>query len=381
MFESFHPVLTDDKSYPKYIQLRDQLEEFIKSNSIHPGEQLPDIVSMCKIAGLSNRSVERAYIMLINDGICFRRPKKGTFVRGDAPVRNGSKPRICAIFDPCDPMRFEKDVINGRIYTGIQREAHRADIDLLILSERSMPAYLGNSGFDLVGVIMLSWYNLAEALRVVLKYPDIKFLFLNYHLPGFEEMPANARGIFNDDFAGGFEATDYLIGRKRRNLCAITVKLADDNYERRIEGFLQAAKLNGIELDESRAVHRWLHHVPQQDEQFAIGRELLQKALEENPALDGVFCTNDLLAAGVAAALDKLHLRSKIEVVGYDNLLPYLSANGQFSTVAINLELIGERAITQLTGTNTGRLPRIINIAPRLMPRRWTDPHAAARPQ
>ena len=374
MFETFHPVLTDDKSYPKYIQLRDQLEEYIKSNAIQSGEQLPDIVSMCRIAGLSNRSVERAYILLINDGICFRRPKKGTFVRGEAPVRGDSKPRICAIFDPSDPMRLEKDVIDGRIYAGIQREAHRANIDLLILSERSMPAYLGNAGFDFIGVIMLSWDNVEEARRVVGKYPDVRFLFLNYHFPGFEEMPSNAHGIFNDDFAGGFEATDYLIGRKRRNLCAFALKLPSDNYDRRLEGFLQAAKLNGIAPDDAR-IYRWSRTgSPRQDEQFAIGRELLQEALEENPEIDGIFCTNDLLAAGVSAALDKLHLRPKIEVVGYDNLLPYLSANGQFSTVAINLELIGERAIKQLIAANASEFPRIINVAPRLMPRHWTEP-------
>lgn len=99
MFEAFSVRLTDDKSYPKYIQLRDQLAEFIKANDIASGEQLPDIVSMCRIAGLSNRSVERAYMMLINDGICFRRPKKGTFVRGAvSPPHGGVRPRICAIF-------------------------------------------------------------------------------------------------------------------------------------------------------------------------------------------------------------------------------------------------------------------------------------------
>lgn len=82
MFEAFSVRLTDDKSYPKYIQLRDQLAEFIKANDIASGEQLPDIVSMCRIAGLSNRSVERAYMMLINDGICFRRPKRGRSCAG-----------------------------------------------------------------------------------------------------------------------------------------------------------------------------------------------------------------------------------------------------------------------------------------------------------
>ncbi len=372
MFENFKAELKEVKSYPKYLQLRDQLEEYIRANAVAPGEQLPDIVSMCRISGLSNRSVERAYIMLISDGVCFRRPKKGTFVRGDVPLRGELKPRICAIFDPRDPMRFEKDDITGRIYNGIQREAHRKNIDLLILSERSLPVYLDKSAFELVGVIMLSWFNREEATRVVAKYPDVKFIFLNYHFEGFEEMPENACGIFNDDFAGGFEAADYLISRGKRNLRAIALRLEDDNYERRLDGFLEAVKMNRLPLDERRVCRSGGRNVAK-DEQFVIGRELLQEILDADPSVDGIFCANDLLASGVAAALEKRGLRNRVEVVGYDNILPYLSANGRFGTVAINLELMGERAIGQLAEPGSFACPRIINIPPRLMPRTWRE--------
>ena len=85
MFEAFSVRLTDDKSYPKYIQLRDQLAEFIKANDIASGEQLPDIVSMCRIAGLSNRSVERAYMM--RGGVAAPRRRAAAHLRDLLPVR------------------------------------------------------------------------------------------------------------------------------------------------------------------------------------------------------------------------------------------------------------------------------------------------------
>ncbi len=367
MFDDFKVFLTDDKAYPKYLQLRDQLEEYIKQREVPPGEQLPDILTMCRTAGLSNRSVERAYITLINDGVCFRRPKKGTFVRGSSPVRGEAKPRICAIFSPADPMHLEKDDVTGRIYHGIQQEARRAKLDLLILSERSLSFYVDNSSIDLVGVIMLSWYSVPEAQAVVRKYPNIRFLFLNYRPHDFDTMPANACGIFNDDLAGGFEATEYLISRNRRKLRAITIELPDDNYNRRIEGFLLAARLNHLDIGEEQ-VYRYQRAIPSRDEQFAIGRELFNRVIEEDANIDGIFCTNDLLAAGVASALDKRGLRDQIELIGYDNLLPYLSANGHFSTVAIRQEQMGERAIKQLLDPRSD-YPKIINVAPQLLPR------------
>ncbi|MBO5307302.1 MAG: hypothetical protein J6C40_04800, partial [Lentisphaeria bacterium] len=60
-FSELKISLTENKAYPKYMQLRDQVEEYIKSHKIPANTQLPDIISLCKIAGLSNRSVERAY--------------------------------------------------------------------------------------------------------------------------------------------------------------------------------------------------------------------------------------------------------------------------------------------------------------------------------
>lgn len=371
MFEAFSVRLTDDKSYPKYIQLRDQLAEFIKANDIASGEQLPDIVSMCRIAGLSNRSVERAYMMLINDGICFRRPKKGTFVRGAvSPHHGGVRPRICAIFSRYDPMRFEKDDVTGRIYAGIQGEARRAGIDLLILSERSLPFYLDNGSFDLVGIVMLSWYDFKEAHAVVSRYPGVRFLFVNYHFAGFENMPPNAGGIFNDDFAGGFEAAEYLIGRGCRKPRAITVRLdSDDNYQRRLDGFLLSARLNRLDVTERDICVCNRGTNPAKEDQIAMGHEFLRQILDDAPDTDAVFCTNDLLAAGAASALDKLGRRDRVEVTGYDNILPHLSADGRFTTVSINLEQMGSRAITQLLDGGAV-YPRVVNVAPQLLPRR-----------
>lgn len=368
MFKNLKINLIENKSYPKYIQLRDQLEEYIKSNNLESGEQLPDIVSMCKLAKLSNRSVERAYILLINDGVCFRRPKKGTFVRGNEPLATSTRPKICAVFAPADPMRVEKDEVSGRIYAGIQKAAKKANIDLLIISDKSLPTYACNNLFDLVGVIMLDNYEYDEASKIISQYPQVKFFLLNYHFKGFEDLPSNAYGIFNDDFAGGFEGTDYLLTNNCKNIKAVSVKINGDIYERRLDGFKSALSLNRQKFNQN-SIYSWTRNIPTGNEQFAIGRDLAKKIIEEAPETDGIFCVNDLLASGVATELEKHNLRDKIMIIGYDNILPYLSSQGNFATVSINMELIGERAINILNSEDINKFPKIMNVAPHLMPR------------
>ncbi len=56
-------------------------------------------------------------------------------------------------------------------------------------------------------------------------------------------------------------------------------------------------------------------------------------------------------------------------MTGYDNILPHLSADGRFTTVSINLEQMGSRAITQLLDGGAV-YPRVVNVAPQLLPRR-----------
>ena len=363
-FDTLKITLTENKAYPKYIQLRDQLEEFIKNNKIPANTQLPDIISLCKIAGLSNRSVERAYTMLINDGICFRRPKKGTFVRGSKPAGNSSMPRICGILSPKNSVRLEHNDIFGPIYRGLQAKAQEENIDIIILSERSLPVYQETIGSNLLGVIMLDWYDINSAKNIVKNFPNLKMLFLNLHLPGFENMPQNVNGIFNDDFAGGFAAGDYIFGQGCRKPRILSLSQLSDNYERRVEGIQRAAKFHGIDWNEA-----WLYSSPtpttSKDDHFEIAHNYIINLLDSKETFDAVFCTNDLLAAGVAATLENLHLRDKVKVIGYDNILPYLSNNGKFPTIAIKLEEMGKRAIAYLT--NTEPLPKVLNVAPQLI--------------
>ncbi len=363
-FSELKISLTENKAYPKYMQLRDQLEEYIRTHKIPANTQLPDIISLCKIAGLSNRSVERAYSVLINDGICFRRPKKGTFVCDRKPASGVTMPKVCGILAPQCAANLEHNDIFGPIYRGIQAKAQEADLDIIILSERSLPIYQAALGNNLLGVLMLDWYTPENAHSIVENFPGLKLVFVNLHLPDFEAMPDNVSGIFNDDFAGGFAAGDYIFGQGCRKPRVLSLTLPSDNYDRRIDGIRRAALLHGIRWSDEW-ISRSAGPTRNRDDHFEIAHNCIMELVSSKTAFDSVFCTNDLLAAGVASTLENLHLRDKVKVIGYDNILPYLSSNGKFPTVAVELEKMGQRAVAALLACEP--LPKVQNVAPQLI--------------
>ncbi|MBO7741491.1 MAG: GntR family transcriptional regulator [Victivallales bacterium] len=363
MFDALEINFTENKAYPKYVQLRNLLKSYIAEKRIPADTQLPDILTMCRMAGLSNRSVERAYNLLIEDGICYRRPKKGTFV---SQLRNEpakAMPRICGVLNP-SPSALEEDNILGIILNGIREQARKQDVDIIIMAEQSLNAYRESFGDNLLGVIALYWYDSASARELVARHPDMPFVFVNLHIPEFDTFPANITGIFNDDFAGGFAAGDYLFSSGSRKPRVLSIVGADDNYQQRVKGLLRAASYHSVQCPEEAVFFSGRKITCDRDHQ-EIASEYIRSLTAQKVDFDCIFCTNDLLAAGVAEELEKAGVRKKVRIMGYDNLHPFLSHNWKFSTVAVNFREMGARAIDSLTEAQP--LPRTINIAPQLI--------------
>ncbi|MFA5645321.1 MAG: GntR family transcriptional regulator [Candidatus Ratteibacteria bacterium] len=73
----------DKKSaVPAYQQLKRVLLEQIKSGIFKPGEQIPSESQMCQHYSVSRITVRQAINSLVNDGLLFSAPGKGTFLKG-----------------------------------------------------------------------------------------------------------------------------------------------------------------------------------------------------------------------------------------------------------------------------------------------------------
>ncbi|NMA42409.1 MAG: substrate-binding domain-containing protein [Oligosphaeraceae bacterium] len=371
-FSSLNITLTENKAYPKYIQLRDQLEQFIRKQHIPGGTQLPNVLSLSQQVGLSNRSVDHAYRLLIDDGICFRRPKKGTFVQFGKCYSDNAEtsdmPCVCGILNS-KQANLESDHIFAPIYAGVRQFAQENGIDLIVLSVNSLKSYRDNFGTNFLGVLVLCEYDQELLQQCLNDCPDLRFVFINYQFPDFENTSQQVRAIFNDDFAGGFAAGDFIFSQGYSQPRILSLNLGSRNYCYRVDGIRLAAQYHGIDWQDHWT---WFcpRHMRNDEEHLTLGHDYITGLIKDGESVDAVFCTNDLLACGVASALDQLNLRNQIQVIGYDNVLPYLSQNGRFSTVAIHFREMGRRALSMLL--NPEGMPKIIRIAPQLLIRQYS---------
>jgi len=131
----------------------------------------------------------------------------------------------------------------------------------------------------------------------------------------------------------GSSVASFLIGKEYKNLGVIQA-----NYERafrRSNAFIEVAIESGLEhvhvinVGDSRTV--------------SSGKAAFCELLEQNPNIDGVFCSSDLLALGVLtqAQILKIDVPSQLGIIGFGDISLAKDTWPAMSTVRINSGQIG----------------------------------------
>jgi GntR family transcriptional regulator len=74
------PVLSRDSSKPLYLQIYDELCEFIQTGGLKPGDQFPTELELVDRYEVGRITVRRAIAEMVQEGRLVRRAGKGTFV-------------------------------------------------------------------------------------------------------------------------------------------------------------------------------------------------------------------------------------------------------------------------------------------------------------
>ncbi len=327
---------------PVYRQITEQLKHYIREHELPPHTPLPPINQLTEAAGASMRTVDLALNQLIREGVCYRRPKKGTFVSAPetAPVR---RKQLCGLYVADSAMeRFTRDNFDISMYRSMTAAARSGRMDIILLSgdlEENIGFDAGRGDLAFAGIILLETDGLERVGAMALKYPEIRWVCANYRYEGFDDTPDNVVGIFNDDFGGAYRIADYYFARGCRNPAVISLELADSNYRRRIDGFRAAARDHGVILSESRVVAATPEDAVNQ---FDYGASRAERLLALPTPPDLLLCCNDSLALGATRYLEHANCSDRVRVTGYDNRDFNRPLN--FSTVAVDFNAIGSRA-------------------------------------
>jgi DNA-binding LacI/PurR family transcriptional regulator len=346
------------------------LRNYIGSHSVARGTKLPDLTTLSEQCGVSLRTAEKALQVLVNDGWCYRRPKRGTFVCGNGTqTRDDTSHRICGIVNFEDGFDLASDRFLGSAYGDIQRQARLANFDLLLLPPTNIDFYYHNRSVNLAGVLLWHWNDWEKVLAATRRYADLPFVVINYD-PGFiENSPENVYAVLNDEFAAGYEAGYALTRRGHRQLAAITIRLPDCVYRQRLAGFAQAAIDARVDWSDGCAYTYSEHPAPSEEMNIEIGYSMAKRIVAERPNVTAIFCMNDLMAFGASVYLGEQNLRSKVELMGCDyTIFPHLSRDNHFSTIKVEFDTMWVHAMRFLANPNQYH-PKVLRLAPTLIPR------------
>jgi DNA-binding LacI/PurR family transcriptional regulator len=363
--------IIDSRQISVYRQIAVQIKQHIVDNRLEYGVAIPTVSEVAKIANVSIRTADLGISELVKEGICFRIPKRGTFV-SDLSKKDMNKRKAFGVFVPKSIGNIDNDnAVLSSIYRGLTSEADICDMDLIILKgevESSIDFYRSNNSIDFKGVI-IAGENIPNVHSAATKYSKLPFIHLNYLHEDFFRSPDNVHGIFNDDFGGAYQIMNVMLDKGHRNVLIISLKVDDDNYRNRVDGFLSALANSDLETDNYleehnlKDIHNFSH--------IELARHITRTYVEDGKKIDLVMCVDDLLADGVVAQLNDLG-RNDVEVCGYDNVIPDSNRKNKYSTVAIDFEKMGRQAVKILNAPDKN-YPKSMKIMPVLIPKNQAE--------
>jgi LacI family transcriptional regulator len=154
-----------------------------------------------------------------------------------------------------------------------------------------------------------------------------------------------------DNFTGGFEATQHLIDLGHRRIAFLGATYEDRNSLKRLQGYIKALELHGIEVDERLITGRkeTTSNVPGYSTE-KIGYEGMRRLLSLPNRPTAIFARNDFTAFGAMSAIKEagLTIPKDIAVVGFDDTPLAVHMTPRLTTVRQPMRLQGQLAAKML---------------------------------
>ena len=310
---------------PIYLQLANQLRERILAGDLLPDTRLETEWQLAQDLHISRGTVRQALATLENEGLLYRIPGKGTYVRGFlAKVSNTSSLIGFMVPFAHDPLTMEmlsgaESTLRGRgyrlLFCNCGRDQARQAREVRALLTQGIRGLILFPVDGAVSAPILSWLQ-EQSFPVVL---------IDRYVPGVE-----VDSVVVDNYSGGYQATEHLIllGHRRIGFVA-TGNLHISTVAERFAGYRQALEDRCISYRPSWLLEKWQEWDPDRilqnrltPEEQEEDRRLLSEYLRQEDAPDALFAVNDLVAIRLLRSLQAEGRRvpQDMALVGFDNL-------------------------------------------------------------
>lgn len=203
------------------------------------------------------------------------------------------------------------------------------------------------------GIIFLGGtYHHDENRLSMLKVP---FVFCTIGTVEETEGSRRYSNIAVDDRAESMKMVAYLLGLGHRRIAIITEGIGAESVgQLRLEGYRDAYRARGIEVDESL-----IYEVKAKDDPYTMknGYQMAKALLHSGTPFTAVFAIADYLAVGVCRALHEEGLRipEDVSVAGFDGLAIGEFYTPQLTTVSQPVEAMAEKTVQLLLNVIAGK--------------------------
>jgi DNA-binding LacI/PurR family transcriptional regulator len=326
-----------DKKQPKYVYVKNKIKEDIQRRVII--DKLPGERSIAEALGISYMTVRKAVEKLVEEGVLFKIPTRGTYVNNQLIPRKQTH-NIGFFLD--DRIR---DGISSPYYSLVfnylEKEVIKTNYNLTFFSNFNDLNPLKN-GKKIDGIIISCFPRLENRIHELKKLIPVVVID---NSSSDKSIPS----VIIDNFNGVLDAANYLFSLGHQRIGFIT-GLQDSNVGKdRLNGFASAVIARG--MNEDKAL------VYKGDYSYQSGQKGAEYFLSMQRPPTAVVCANDSMAIGAIKAIHESgrNVPKDISVVGFDDIDVAAQVHPPLTTVAAPISKIAATSVRMLIDLINGR--------------------------
>ncbi len=320
-----------DTTTPKYILVEDHIKKVIKNKTIV--DKLPGERTLAKELGFSYMTIRKAIDNLVNEGVLYKIPTKGTFV-ADQKKNGKKKTRNIGYFLDSSIVSGISSPYYSLIFNAIEKESAQHNYSVLYFSdirENKLRKILQK----LDGVIATCFPRMENIIQEMKESVPVVVID---NSAADKSIPS----IIIDNFNADVESVDYICSLGHKRIAYMTGLADSDVGKNRYAGYQNGLTKNGIELDET-LVFRGNYS-------YEAGIQGAEYYLELANPPTAIICANDSMALGAMGKLHQagLNIPRDISIIGFDDIEVASQIMPPLTTIAAPIEEIARLSFSML---------------------------------
>lgn len=314
-----------------YLQVAEKVLEIIETRGLQAHDPVPSEGELAKLFGVSRMTSKLALEQLVEQGLVYRLPRRGTFLSGDRHERRSEK-----LQEPL-PSLVEKKVnkqialivphmsdYTSRIISAVEHELRKHHFELILRISKDQDDQdqclqaLVAAGIS--GIILFPRGSRTCSDQVLrLKMEKVPNVIIDRI---FREISIDC--VYHDHFRGSYEMAQYLIAKGHRDIGYSSNAIENiTSREERYQGYVQALLDHGIPVKSEYIHFRNERCDPSRFNEYDAEQG---EFIQSNPQMTAVMCADDQVA--ISTLFTALHMNiavpEKLSIVGFSDT--YLSA-------------------------------------------------------